>query len=354
MILDNLHFSYDTYIYTAFIIPLIILGICLVSLLVVAYAILLVCWPLKKRVEHLASEELPHLMSEFRGKKFPCWTPVYGGLRLIYGTHIKECGSLRQENIYVICGRHVRPWLLIVLFTAVIFVCSCTGVAFWCNFIVTESNHCDKHMDCFAMEGTRLEEVNGRNPLENCSSYENTTYNLHCFRFSFDYASAIGDASGIMVLATVIMNAQAGLWIAASSQEGKVAWCVSVALVTALNIVIELGLILTPIIVQLVPLFRSRITGTDTTAVQFYSYLATFLFTFTVSGPVFIIFSKRLRFSTDIDGEEQYISTTTSSKKRMRLGQSAAMTDSESDGEEFIGSGHHVQNNVHTKYGSVH
>ena len=144
-------------------------------------------------------------------------------------------------------------------------------------------------------------EVNGRNSLENCSSYENSTYSLHCFRFSFDYASAIGDASGIIVLVTVIMNAQAGLWIAASSKEGKVAWCVSVALVIALNNVIELGLILTLIIVQLVPLFRSRI-GTDTTAVQFYSYLATFLFTFTVSGPVFIIFSKRLRFRTEIDG----------------------------------------------------
>jgi len=356
MFLEDTNFSYDVYQYTAFIIPLAILGVCLVSLLGVAYIILLVCWPFKKQVERLADEEMPHLMSEMKGKKFPGWTMVVGGLKLIYGSHIKECPQLRQENIYVICGRHVRPWLLILLFTAVIFVLCCTGVSFWCNFIVKESAHCDKHMDCFLLKNTKLDEVNGRHPLLNCSSYENTlhdnnSYSIQCFRFIFDYSSAIGDASGIVVLASVVMNIQAGLWITASSQEGKIAWGVGVALVTAINIVIEIALIVTPVIVHTVPLIKSRIIASDTTAVKFYSYLATFLFTFTVSGPVFIIFSKRLRFRTEIDGDAQYVSTASSNRKLMR--HSAALSETDSDGDEFNGSGHHGPRNVHTNYGSM-
>ena len=352
MFLEDAHFSYDVYRYTAFVIPLVILGICLISLMGAAYTIILVCWPFKKQVERLADKEMPHFMSEVRRKKFPGWTLVVGGLKLIYGSHIKECPRLRQENIYIICGRHVRPWLLILLFTAVIFVLCCTGVSFWCNFIVRESTHCDKHMDCFVLEYTELVEVNGRYPLLNCSSYENASYTIQCFRFIFDYSSAIGDASGIVVLASVVMNIQAGLWIAASSQEGKIAWGFSVALVTALNIVVELGLMVTPVIIHTVPLFKSRIVASDVTAVKFYSYLATFLFTFTVSGPIFIIFSKRLRFRTEIDGDEQYISTASSNRKLMR-NSAVVLSDSDSDEGELMGSGHHRPKNVHTNYGSM-
>ena len=346
--LDNI--NYDIYWYTSFIFPLAILGVCLVSLLGASYAIILVCWPFKKKIEDLASEEMPHLTAELKNKKFPCWTPVVGALKLMYGTHIKECRSLRQQNVYIICGRHVRPWLLILLFTVVIFVMCCTGVSFWCNFIAMESNHCEKHMDCFAFNGSKLVEINGQKPLLNCSVYESDTshYDIHCFKFLFDYSGAIGDAGGIIIFASVIMNIQAGLWITASSMEGKVSWGISVAAVTIFNIVVVVCAIATPIIVHTVPLLKTTIINTDTTAVKFYTYLANFLFT---SGAVFIVFSKRLRFSTEIDGEEQYISTA-SSRRRVKMSNSAALPDSDSDGEEFLGSGRH-SNGIQTKYGSV-
>ncbi len=144
------------------------------------------------------------------------------------------------------------------------------------------------------------------------------------------------------------MNIQAGLWITASSMEGKVSWGISVAAVTIFNIVVVVCAIATPIIVHTVPLLKTTIINTDTTAVKFYTYLANFLFT---SGAVFIVFSKRLRFSTEIDGEEQYISTA-SSRRREKMRNSAALPDSDSDREEFLGSGRH-SNGIQTKYGSV-
>ena len=327
------HFSYNTYNYVAFIGPLILLGVSLLLMMVCVYTIIMVCWPFKKDLTKLADEEIPHkLMSEFRegGNKIPCWTCIFGGLKLVYGHQINECVHKipHETNIYTICGRHVRPWLLVVLFMVVAFIFSCTLVAFWCEFLVDEGDRCDYHMDCFVKDDTG-ELIQQEPLLDNCTEYQNNNYTIHCFRFTFDYATALGDAGGILVLGTVIMNVQAGLWIGASSQRGNCAWYFAVTGVTVLNLLVEAGLIATPIVVQFVPLFRDRIINTDRNAVQFYTYWATFLCTFTISGPIFIIFSKRLRRQTTIDGQEQYISV----NSRQMHDHSTANSDSESDGE---------------------
>ncbi len=330
--MELLKFHYSTYQYAAYIAPLIVLGISLIGLLVAVYAIILVCWPFKKGIERFADKEIPHsLMKDIEAadKKIPCWTCIFGGLKLVYGHQIDECEHHGHQNIYTICGRHVRPWLLVVLFMVVVFVCSCTVVTFWCQFLITESDRCNHHMDCFVRNETTKEfpEI----PVSNCSDYDNvTSYVMRCYRFSFNYADALGDAGGVMILATVIMNIQAGLWIGASSQTGKKTWYLAVMGVALLNIVIEVGLIATPLVVQFVPLLQSRITNTDKNAVQFYTYWATFLCAFTISGPIFIVFSKRLRRQTMVDGIEQYVSV---NSKNVRMSNSAVNTDSESNGE---------------------
>lgn len=342
------HFHYSTYNNVAFVAPLIVLGSSLILMVVAVYTIILVCWPFKKEAKKIADEEIPHkLLDEFGGKgnRIPCWTFVFGGLKLVYGNQISECTHRipNETNIYTICGRHVRPWLLVVLFMVVAFVFSCTVVAFWCEFLVDESSTCDRHMDCFARDSKG--ELVQEEPfsMENCSLHESDNFTIHCFRFAFSYADALGDAGGVLVLGTVIMNIQAGLWIGASSQTGKWAWYLAVTGVTVLNLVVEVGLIVMPIVVQFVPLFRDRIINTDRNAVQFYTYWATFLCAFTISGPIFIIFSKRLRGQTTVDGQEQYISV----NSRQLRNHSQANSDSESDRELSLSDVH--KNN----YGTV-
>lgn len=327
------HFSYNTYNYLAYVAPLFLLGASLILLLVAVYTIILVCWPLKKDLSKLADEEIPtKLMSEFRegGKKIPCWTCIFGGLKLIYGHELSECRHRipHQTNIYIICGRHVRSWLLVVLFMVVAFVLSCTVVAFWCEFLVDESDRCDQHMDCFVRNDTS--EFQGPLSMEDCMERQDLNDTIHCFRFAFSYADALGDAGGVLVLASVIMNVQAGLWIGASSQEGKWAWRLSVFGVTLLNSVVLAGLLAMPVVVQFVPLLRDRIIGTDRSTIQFYTYWATFLSAFTISGPIFIIFSKRLRGQTTVNGLEQYVSV---NSKQMRMNSAAGSSNSGSDGE---------------------
>lgn len=346
---DSHHFHYSTYNYAAYIAPIILLGVSMVLMLVAVYAIILICWPFKKGIKKLADEELsPMLLSEFRekGNPIPCWTFIFGGLKLVYGHQLDECKHPHKSNIYTICGRHVRPWLLAVLFMVIVFVCSCTVVAFWCTFLVKESDQCDSHMDCFARSRAGEKDLVQEGPLmESCSLYENENYTIHCFKFSFDYANALGDAGGVLVLASVIMNVQAGLWIGASSQDGKWAWRLAVAGVTTLNLIVEAGLIAMPIVVQLVPFFSEKLVNTDQNAVKFYTYWATFLSAFTISGPIFIIFSKRLRRQTAVDGVEQYVST--NSKKNVQLNNSVAGSEDNPDGLDL--SDWHRQN----KYGAA-
>ena len=343
------HFNYNTYNSAAYIAPIIILCSCLVLTVIAAYTLILICWPFKKDLKKLADEEMGPgtLLSEFRerGNPIPCWTCIFGGLKLIYGNQLDECHCKHPKgtNIYTVCGRHVRPWLLVVLFMVVVFVCSCTVVAFWCEFLVAEGNSCnDDDMDCFAInkKGGGVTQV----PQENCTEYQNDNYTIHCFRFSLDYAGGLGAAGGVLVLATVIMNVQAGLWIGASSQVGKRAWCLAVSGVTTLNVVVVAGLAAMPIVVQVVPFFKESILGTDRSAVQFYTYWATFLSAFIISGPIFIIFSKRLRREMTVDGVEQYVST---NSKKMRMNNSVANSESDSDGLDL--SDMHQQQ----KYGAV-
>lgn len=342
-LINKVDFEYDTYNSIAYVIPLVLLGISFIGLLIAVYVIILVSWPLKKKIEHFADKH--HLIPavEKEENKIPCWTFIIGGLKLIYGHQISECRHPSNMNVYIICGRHVRPWLLVVLFLVVVFVCTCTVVAFWCEFLITESDRCNSQMDCFALD-TNYKPVE-KNPLKNCTEYENGNYTIHCFRFIFNYADALGDAGGVLVLATVIMNIQAGLWIGASSQKRKGTWCLAIVGVTILNIIVEAVLIALPVLVIYVPLLKSRV-NTDRKTVQFYTYWATFICAFTISGPIFIIFSRRLRNQTAIDGEEQYVSVTS---KRIRMSNSAANTDSES-GEDLDVSDTHKQNK---SYGTV-
>ena len=302
------NFSYNTYNNIAYVAPIVLLGVSMTLMMIFIYALILICWPFKKKMNEFAKDKLSTILPSEKGNRIPCWTFIIGGLKLVYGNELRECMHMKRMNIYLICGRHVRPWLLAVLFLVVAFVCSCTAVAFWCAFVITESDKCNDHMNCFARN--KSNHLVSEYPFNgSCSNYENDNYTIHCFVFSFDYANALGDAGGVLVLASVIMNVQAGLWIGASSQEGKWAWRLAVAGVTILNLLVEAVLIPLPIVVQVVPFLRSRIIDTDRNAVQFYTYWATFVMAFTISGPIFIIFSKRLRRQTAVDGFEQYIST---------------------------------------------
>ena len=185
---------------------------------------------------------------------------------------------------YTIFGHRVRTWIMAVLSVVVVFVCTCTFVAFWSKFLVSETNHCDTNMDCFVWNISLRDHLP---VMENCSDYENDNYTVSCFKFVFDYAGAIGDAGGVLVFASVIMNVQAGLWFGALTLKNPTGRLLALC---ALFVLYILGficvIILSGIVLAFDPLFNEPILGTGQNFLKFYTYLYTFWSAFTASGPL--------------------------------------------------------------------
>lgn len=281
------------------------LALSMLLVFIAVYAIVLIYFPCKKKIMPLTEGLSPMQLSELKekGNPIPGQTLIFGGLKLIYGEDLEEHKYLDKINIYTICGRRIRPWLLVVFFQVFIFICSCSVVAFWCEFLINERSQCDSRMDCFARENFGDHDLVQEHPLnEKCHLYENINYTIRCFEFQFDYANAIGNTGGVFLVASVAMKAQAGLWVGAISHKGKVSRQLALAGAAILNLVIEACLIAMPIVVKLVPFFHDRLMETDRKAVQFYTYWATFTSAFTISGPILIIFSKRLRKQMTLSG----------------------------------------------------
>ena len=293
-------------------------------------------------MKKLTQREIPHeilLQVEEKGSKLPCWTVIFGGLKLIYGHQLDEMEAKGKPTVYSICGRHIKAWLLVVLFMVVVFVCSCVVVAFWSEFLVEESSHCQSDTDCFALDDTYTPLQQEPLTRENCTKFEsteNSNVTLRCFRFVFNYASALGNAGGVLVLASAVMNVQAGLWIGASSCQGKCGWSAAVAAVSTVNIVIEVVMFVLPFVVYYVPLLKETITKSSRSQVQFFTYWITFLCAFTFSGPVLTFFSRPL-ISTGgkWDATEWSLSSTGSQanykmKGSLRVGEAESAASSES------------------------
>ena len=89
----RLEFSYDTYHYISFITPLAALLLSLIGMLVSIYTTVLLCFPCWRRMKRLTQREIPHeilIEVEETGNKLPCWTLIFGGLKMIYGHQVRE------------------------------------------------------------------------------------------------------------------------------------------------------------------------------------------------------------------------------------------------------------------------
>ena len=330
-----LEFSYNTYHYASFIAPLAALLFSLIGTIVSIYTVVLLCFPCRRKMKQLTQREIPHEILqqvEEKGSKLPCWTVIFGGLKLIYGHQLDEMEAKGKPTVYSICGRHIKAWLLVVLFTVVVFVCSCVVVAFWSEFLVEESYHCLSDVDCFVLD-------ENRNPLyqepllrDNCTEYEsndNTNVTLHCFKFVFNYASALGNAGGVLVLASAVMNVQAGLWIGASACQGRVGWSLAVAGVSTLNIIIEVLMLGLPFAVYYIPLLQENITRSSRSQVQFFTYWLTFLCAFTFSGPVLTFFSRKPVMTKEGKWDNEWSIGSTGSQANYRLKRPQSMGEAD-------------------------
>ena len=226
-------------------------------------------------------------LSGRRSWKTKGYKAMFKTSKLVYAQ--LECEKCEDTNMrtYTVCGRRVH---LPLLFMVVILVLSCACAEFWSEFLVKDVPYCDTTMDCFAL-ALNYSLTGIIRVTENCSDYENGDYTISCFKFVFDYATALGNVGGVLVLAAIIINVQTGLWSGALSCSPS---CKKASALAGVSILYVLGIIFTIFVavptIATVPLFEP-IIDTKRNILKFIAYLLTFLAVFTVSGPIFACLS---------------------------------------------------------------
>ena len=171
----------------------------------------------------------------------PFWSFVNATVKFIYGEEFVIHQNGRRPTLY---GQDIPGFPLTILFSAIVFVFCCALLSFWTEFLLNETDTCTPDMDCFAVYTNYTEkgviDYLKTSPInfEKCSEYEHkTNYTIRCFRFVFDYAGALGNSGGVIVLAKISMNLHTLLWAKAVSLKRTVWLVLAVLGVTVIDLV---------------------------------------------------------------------------------------------------------------------
>lgn len=296
-----LNFSYHTYFVATYYCPVVIL-ILVVQLLVQVQAFFIAlscCLPAGGCIKSIIR----------RVRKIPLGNIVFSGVQLIYDYDLAKGGKdketdditrlLKDETkdeeakTYTLSGRHLSSHGLFVLFCTVASILCCAAVGFWSEFLTEQSSVCDSEKDCFALDEDGP--VSKYPLMDNCTDYDNGNYSIECFKFTFNYASAVSNAGGVLTLAKIIMRIQTGLWVGALSYldnangRGKIIIGILIGVKNAIVIVFA---ILIPLILGHIPLF-DELFGTIRDSIRFMVYYYTFFLAYLTSGPLIILYTMK-------------------------------------------------------------
>ena len=221
------------------------------------------------------------------GEKFPHRLFLLSALKTMYGHDVDEQKETGKIMIY---GRSVGFLGQYFQFASIVVVFSCSAVAFWTTFLIDESDQCNPQMDCFTF--CVLNDHRMLNPLENCTYYEEKNCTIECFKFSFQYADALGNSGGVLALSKVIVSLHATVWIAIASlsSQPRAKWLRILAIVY-----IFLTLTIAAVISKVFTSMQNYSSPVDIKkTIEFLAYTCAIEAVFLVSGPGFILTTEPL------------------------------------------------------------
>ena len=216
----------------------------------------------------------------------PIWTSVYKALKQVYGDQLEK----EEDKGYHLYNWKVPQLILYSLFVSFAIIMICIVVSFWSEFLLAESDQCTDDMDCFAFNNTRsLQPVQNTPLMGNCTKFQESNYVITCYRFVFDYVNAIGNSGSVLVVGSLVMNAQSALAAGAYSIKNKGLRAFLTILLWVYYSLGFLALFVGPLLLLIAPLFLSVVNETRNTKVQFGAYFLTFNVAFQVAGPLYAV-----------------------------------------------------------------
>ena len=255
-------YSYSTYSTLSVAIPLFLLQMGPMAIVLLIFLVFGFKWICCRKVCHKMRNDI-------------IWTLCFKVLRPIYGDELKLD---KEKNEFTLYERPMRKHKMLSLSIAVMGIFCCVFVSFWSEFLVSETDTCNKEMDCFALNATSGLPL-GTQPLsfKNCTAYQeqdDEEFDIKCYFLAFDYVDAIGNSGGVLIIGALILTSQAILADGfltlkdTSKRYGRVAASIFVC------IQVVFGLLLIPLMVLLliIPATRHSITSTNNSIVQFITY----------------------------------------------------------------------------------
>ena len=202
-------------------------------------------------------------------------------LYLIYGNSLRK---VRDDDVveFTLYGRKLYYPNLATLFTALVLVYFCVMVAFFSELFVTESTGvCNIHMDCFALNTSTGALVQQEALQDNCRDIQDDpSYLIRCYKLSFNYVTALGNAGGVLVFGYFMMTYQTPFLeeaFHAEASKSKKNFVYLVFLISS-QFIFAIAAVVLGLLLGLVPEFRASAFATKKNILQFSAYAVTFYF----------------------------------------------------------------------------
>ena len=274
--------NYGLYSNLGIIVPVMFMFISFLTILFGALVLLLA------KLHMLESDSRLARCFRFINNKFPFKALVLSALKILYGHDVVEEKRRGGPSKITIYGRIAGFGALYVQSTLIVIVFVCSALAFWSEFLLDENDRCDSQMDCFAFYAGN-ESVVEKNPLENCTDFENNNYTIQCYKFVFDYADGLGNSGGVLILAKVVASLHMTLWVGLASLFPS-KFAVKARTILFIHLMISFFILtLFVITIGAVPLFSGLIFSGLSKSLKFLSYVLVFFCVFISSGPLFIV-----------------------------------------------------------------
>ena len=201
--------------------------------------------------------------------------PLFHFVRVIFGDHInKKEGSQK----FIFYSYEISSLQIFRLSTITLMVLGPTFMSFWVSFVVNETFVCDPQLDCFVRNpSTHI--VLSSEPLDDCTSYDNTNGTVVCFQFVFDLTKGFSSAVGFMGVAVVYCRLYTFImiWIQEFCSNKCHMGCIKYVS-DVMHIVIFIPVISLFAIIgfRAVPFFSDVVLKTNKSTIIFYAYMISF------------------------------------------------------------------------------
>jgi len=131
--------------------------------------------------------------------------------KITFRDAFKRTTSEKDEKVYYsMLGYRCSKKLLLVNSLMSIAIWQAAFATFWAVFLIEESFACDENLDCFPVRsnsshtlGLLIQDV----PIKDCSKFILADdIQVLCFRYSLNYAEALGAAGGVFLIATTFIR----------------------------------------------------------------------------------------------------------------------------------------------------